>query len=224
MGIIFLILFSLPGFALGIMTHESAHALAALKLGDPTARNMGRISLDPRRHFDALGAILYVVMLMATRGGFAFGWAKPVPINRYNFRDPRRDFMLSSLAGPASNLAQALVWALLLRLYSALVRLPLSLVFSRASDAAQDPVGFMITFGIIINIALAVFNLIPIPPLDGSRVLAWMLPEPVASGMDRLEPYGFMILIAALYFGLFGVVFRAVGAPILLFLLRAMGG
>ena len=242
MDLIISIIFGLPGFALAIMVHEAAHAFAAWKLGDPTAKSMGRISLDPRRHLDPLGVIVYVLMLVSSSGRFAFGWARPVIINRFNFRDPRRDFMLSSLAGPASNLLQAFVWTLLLRLYAAASPLPALLVVQRALSM-QDPIGYMIYraragdigwalaagalaifFGIMINVVLAVFNMIPIPPLDGSRLLAWMLPEELAYRMDRLEPFGLVLVLALMYFGLLGVVFSYVAHPLLGLYLRVAVG
>ncbi|HUT75248.1 MAG TPA: site-2 protease family protein [Armatimonadota bacterium] len=214
MDLLLRIVFGAPAFALAIMAHESAHAFAASKLGDPTARNLGRVSLDPRRHFDPLGAIIYVATMVFSQGQFGFGWAKPVPINPFNFRDRRRDFMLSSLAGPVANLVQAAAWALLLRLYSRFA----------VTTAGFDPFAFMILFGIIINVVLAVFNMIPIPPLDGSRLLAWMLPEDLAYRLDRLEPFGFVIVMALLFFGLFGVVFDLVGSPLLELFLRIAAG
>jgi len=212
MNLLIRIIFGAPGFALAIMIHEAAHALAAYKLGDPTAKNMGRISLNPVRHFDPMGAIIYVALMVLTHGQFAIGWAKPVPINPFNFRDRRRDFMLSSLAGPAANLVQALLWSLALGGYARV----------GGSSAGFDPIGFMILFGILINVFLAVFNLIPIPPLDGSRVLAWMLPERYAYYLDRMERHGFLILLALLFLlpGLWQAWMNAVAYPLMSFFLK----
>jgi Zn-dependent protease len=223
MHLLLSILLGAPPFLLAIMIHESTHALVALKLGDPTARSFGRISLDPRRHFDPIGAVLYVVTMAASGGHFGFGWAKPVPINPYNFRDRRRDFMLSSIAAPASNLAQAVMWALLLRLYASLQHAPPAITVLNAA-VMHDYLGFMMFFGININVVLAVFNLIPIPPLDGSRLLAWMLPEDLAHRLDRLEPFGMIIIFALLFLGLLDVVSRVVAYPLLFFILRLATG
>ncbi len=223
MHLLLSILLGAPPFLLAIMIHESTHALVALKLGDPTARNFGRISLDPRRHFDPIGAVLYVVTMAASGGRFGFGWARPVPINPYNFRDRRRDFMLSSIAAPASNLAQAVIWALLLRLYAFLQHVPPVIMVSNAIGM-QDYLGYVMFFGIMINVVLAVFNMIPIPPLDGSRLLGWMLPEDLAHYMDRLEPFGMIIIFALLFFRVFDVFFAVVASPVLLLFLRLAAG
>ena len=193
MELITRIILGAPGFALAIMLHESSHAFAAFKLGDPTGRNLGRVSLDPRRHLDPIGAIFYVATMVLSGGRFAFGWAKPVLINPFNFRDPRRDFMLSSLAGPAANMIQAFAWALLLRGYLGIGRSAPQLLF--------QPIAFMLLFGIVINVIIGIFNMIPVPPLDGSRLLAWMLPERYAYIIDRIEASGVGMLI------IFGLVF-----------------
>jgi Zn-dependent protease len=223
MDLLIKLIFGAPGFLLAIMIHELSHALAAYKLGDPTARNMGRISLDPRRHIDPIGALFYLVTMVFSRGQFGFGWAKPVIINHYNFRDWRRDFMLSSLAGPAANFLQALVWALLLKVYVVISPAPVGVVIQRSVTGA-DPIGFMIFYGMLINVVLALFNLIPIPPLDGSRVLAWLLPAPYAHYLDRMEPFGILVVFGLLFLGLFQVIFRVAGVPLLDFLLRIAAG
>ena len=210
-------LFGIPGFLLGIMVHESCHALAASKLGDPTARKMGRISLNPLRHFDLLGALFYAFTALAWHRGF--GWAKPVLINPHNFRDYRRDFALSSIAGPASNMVQAFVWAFLLRaFYLAAPSIPNSIAPS---------LSLVIYLGVWINVLLAVFNMIPIPPLDGSRVLAFMLPERYAHVIDRMEHSGIgMVIIFGLLFifpGALSAVLGTVIEPVLTFFLRIAG-
>jgi Zn-dependent protease len=194
------LILGLPGFLPGIILHELSHAVAADRLGDPTAKHRGRITLRPEAHIDPLGAIVYV--LSSLFSPFAFGWAKPVPINPLNFRNPRRDFALSSLAGPVCNLLQIGVWAVLMRL------LRPDLVAGRSIGAAlfvtassTDVLGIILTHALLINAVLCCFNLIPIPPLDGSRVLAYVLPERQAQFLDRLEPIGFYIVIMLLMMG-----------------------
>ena len=187
----------LPAFVPGIVLHELAHALAAEKLGDPTARMSGRITLNPKAHFDPLGALMYILSSLA---GFGFGWAKPVPINPFNFRKPRRDMAISSLAGPVSNLLQLVSWAVLLHLLKSDLagtgNIGMAYITARMNN---DLLGYVLVMGLLVNGALLGFNLLPIPPLDGSRVLAFLLPERYAYVLDRLEPYGFGILLLALW-------------------------
>lgn len=196
---LFALVVGAPIFLFAIVLHEVAHGWVAEKLGDPTARRAGRLTLNPIPHIDPLGAIMFVVSSLM---GFGFGWAKPVPINPYNFRRPRRDMMLTGIAGPLANFLQILGWGALLLLFRA--RVPLS-----------DPQLYLLVvrilwLGVWINGILLVFNLIPVPPLDGSRLLAWLLPEHQAQSLDRLEPFGFIIVLALLYFGVFGAVFGPV--------------
>ena len=176
-----------PTFLIAIILHEASHAWVADRLGDPTGRWAGRISLDPKVHFDPLGGLLFLVSAFS---GIGFGWAKPVPVNPYNFRNRRRDMMLVSLAGPAANLVQLACWAGIFHL------LVLPLIQVRATWA--NLLLMLISFGVLENAVLFCFNLLPIPPLDGSRVLAWILPERDAQTLDRLEPYGFVIVLAFL--------------------------
>jgi len=187
------LIYGLFGFFFGIILHEVAHGWVAYKLGDPTARAMGRLTLNPRVHIDPIGALMFVLV--------GFGWAKPVPMNPYNFRDYRTGMAISSVAGPLCNLAQLMVWALLFRLYLQ--------VYPFMPALGAIPLKFAAT-GALVNGILLVFNLIPIPPLDGSRILAWMLPPREAAFVDRLERYGFIILIVALWLGLFGLIWPAV--------------
>jgi len=186
MDVILRLLLGIPGFALAVVPHELAHAWAANKLGDPTARNQGRISLDPRRHFDPMGALFYVLSMVLA--GVGFGWAKPVPINPWNFRDRRAGMALSSLAGPLSNLIQAVIWGTAIRL----------LAQSGYGYLLGGPLGLVLDLAFMINLVVFVFNMVPIPPLDGSRLLAWMLPEKGAQFLDRMEPYGMAIIFLAL--------------------------
>jgi Zn-dependent protease len=201
------LLLAAPSFVLAIVLHECAHGWVASLRGDPTAKMMGRLTLDPRPHFDPLGAIIYVVSFISSGGRFAIGWAKPVPVNPYNFREPRWDMALTSLAGPAANIAQLLAWAAILRV--------LVMVSPVTSGLFLSLMGRVAFYGVAINAVLMVFNLVPIPPLDGSRVLAWLLPERGAQALDRLEPIGFVILLLFLWSPLWGrVVAPAVGSVI----------
>lgn len=173
--IVFSVIALVPAFVL----HELAHAWTAVRLGDPTPRLQGRLTLNPLKHLDPIGTLLLV-----WRG---FGWAKPVQVNPYNFSNPRRDHAVVAAAGPLSNFLMALLAALVL------VRLPGA---SRASTAAS-----LLAVFFYINVSLFVFNLIPIPPLDGSRILAGLLPQRQADAFDQLERYGWAILMLILAFG-----------------------
>jgi Zn-dependent protease len=210
------IVLGIPAFVPGIVLHEVAHGLVAERLGDPTARLAGRLTLNPKAHFDPLGALMFV---MSSIAGFGFGWAKPVPINPFNFRDPRRDMAISSLAGPVSNILQLGFWAVLLRLVRGDIAATgnINAVYG-IIRYQNDLLGYVIVMGMVINGALTGFNLIPIPPLDGSRVLAFILPERYAYMLDRLEPFGFVILLLALWLGLLEVVWPFIVRGINLFL------
>ena len=181
-----------------VILHECAHGLAAERCGDPTARQAGRITLNPIPHLDPIGSILIpgimILMSLVTGSGFIFGWAKPVPINPYNLNDPKRDMMWVGLAGPATNFAVALFLALVFRLLAISASLGAVILF----------------YGITINLILGFFNLIPIPPLDGSRILTGLLPEKYAYKLSRIEPFGFMILIILFISGLFSFIFTLV--------------
>ncbi|OGC12302.1 hypothetical protein A3K48_07615 [candidate division WOR-1 bacterium RIFOXYA12_FULL_52_29] len=170
-------LIALPILLVTITIHEFAHAFVADKLGDPTPRLAGRLTLNPLSHLDPFG---FLALLLVR-----FGWAKPVPINPYNFRDPKMGSLLVSLAGPLSNFIFAWVLAVILR------NLPL----------ANETAAMMISYAIWINLALAVFNLIPVPPLDGSHILEYFLPPHQYEVMVRLQQYSFMILVGIILFG-----------------------
>lgn len=171
-----------------ITLHEAAHAYAAKYFGDPTAYLLGRMSLNPAKHIDPLGTIVIPVALyLATSGMFVFGYAKPVPIDFAKLRNPKRQMAWVALAGPAANFAMALAWLIASIVLGALdLREPFFVEMARA--------------GILVNILMFAFNLVPIPPLDGGRILTSMLPERLAQRFARIEPYGFFIVLALIYF------------------------
>jgi Zn-dependent protease len=174
-----------------ITVHEVAHGWVAKRLGDPTADRMGRLTLNPLKHIDPIGTVLVPVLLIIT-AGIAIGWAKPVPVTWENLRQPKRDMALVALAGPASNLGMAILWALVMKI---------SIVLPGTTSWVTEPLQYMCQFGILVNVILMVFNLLPIPPLDGGRVATGLLPGPWAWQLNRLEPYGFFIIIALLMTG-----------------------
>ncbi len=200
-----------------IVLHEVAHGWVAEKLGDHTARNMGRLTLNPISHIDLFGTIIMPLLLFyLTNGKMVFGYAKPVPINPYNFKDPKKGMALSSIAGPGINVVMALCFTLILRIIMPALE---GIITKQTWDLIALPVTLMLGYGIIINIVLAVLNLIPIPPLDGSRVVYWILPERQASAYYRLEPYGTLILLALIGFGILGRILTPIIRPILTLLL-----
>jgi Zn-dependent protease len=206
-----------PPFALAIILHEVAHGWIAEKLGDPTARNAGRLTLNPLPHIDLFGTIIMPIMLyIATAGQFIIGSAKPVPINPYNFKKPKRDMALSSLAGPGVNLLMAVSFAMLLRFV-------LPIVGRAVPDSLWEPialpVALMLGSGVFINVALAVLNLIPIPPLDGSRIVYWLLPDKLAALYYRLEPFGMFIILALFVFQVLSAIIWPILITVLYFLL-----
>jgi Zn-dependent protease len=178
---------------LGITVHEVAHGFIARRLGDNTAFMLGRLTLNPLKHVDPMGTILIPGMLLLLQAGFIFGYAKPVPINWKNLRQPKRDMALVAAAGPVANLLMAFGWALLLRLGVMLGDSGLALVYMGVA-------------GISINAILMILNLLPLPPLDGGRVLTGLLPGPMAYKFSRIEPYGFFILIGLLVTGVLGAI------------------
>lgn len=174
---------------LAVTLHEVAHGFSAEKFGDPTARLLGRLTLNPIKHLDPIGTIALLV--------FGFGWARPVPVNAKNLRRPKNDMVWVALAGPLANLMLALFCALLLRV---IVYIAASMPEASQALTMIKPVGLMAAFGLYINVILFLFNLLPIPPLDGGRVLAGVLPERQSQMLRRVEPFG-LLLIVFLIFG-----------------------
>jgi Zn-dependent protease len=211
-----IVVMALP-LVFAIVLHEVAHGWVAEKLGDNTARSMGRLTLNPISHIDLFGTIIMPLMLFVlTNGKIVFGYAKPVPINPYNFKDPKKGMALSSIAGPGINLIMAMMFSLILRV----VIPPFEdMVPKQSWDMIALPITLMLGYGVIINIVLAVLNLIPIPPLDGSRVVYWLLPSRPAAVYYRLEPYGTIILMGLIMLGVLGKIMTPILRPILSLLL-----
>jgi len=185
--------------------HEAAHAWAADKLGDPTARLLGRLTLNPLAHIDWIGTVLFPLIAM-TSGFPLIGWAKPVPVNGNNLKAPRRDFAFVALAGPVSNLVLAAVGAALLMGVDGV-----------GFKTGEVPVAVLSVF-ILTNVLLAVFNMIPLPPLDGGNVLAGILPEPLARLIDLMRPYGFILLYVLMLTGVLTTIMRPIIRAIRLWL------
>lgn len=198
----------LPLFAILIISlsvHEAAHAWTANYLGDPTARQLGRLTLNPLAHIDWIGTVLFPLLAMYSNLPL-LGWAKPVPVNPRNLAAPRRDFALVAAAGPASNLIMAVGTAMALTLVPG---------GDTVLPGTPGLGGFMVT-AVVLNVLLAVFNLIPVPPLDGGNILAGLVPESAARILDGLRQYGFLILYALLLTGVLG----AVASPVQRWILR----
>lgn len=185
-----IIVFAIP-VLLAITLHEAAHGYAARHFGDPTAAALGRITLNPLKHIDLVGTIIIpIVLLILTKGAFAFGYAKPVPVNFAKLQNPKKDMLWVALAGPATNFIQAFIWALL---------------FAVAYKMGLGEANFMMQIarvGITVNLVLCVLNLFFIPPLDGGRILVSLLPYNLAIMLARVERYGFLIVIGLLYVGI----------------------
>ena len=184
------LLCAIPALVLGLTIHEFAHAWTAHKLGDDTAKNQGRVTLDPLAHLDPIGSIF---ILLATFVGFFIGWAKPVPVNSRNFAHPRRDGTLVALAGPVSNLLQVPFWLLGVAIcYYVGARFDL---VEGQGGATFELIARALRYGVIVNISLAAFNMIPIPPLDGHWILGALAGPPVEEFFDSIRPYSFVILL-----------------------------
>jgi Zn-dependent protease len=175
-----------PPFLFALTVHEFAHGYLAYHFGDPTAKQLGRLTMNPLKHLDPLGVIAFFIMKI--------GWAKPVPVNAGYFKDPARQLLLVSLAGPGANLLTAVASGILAKIFLQLGFLLPAFLF--------QPLLHMLVAGVWINIMLAVFNLVPIPPLDGSKILLGLLPPEGARYFAKLEPVGFIILLALFYTGI----------------------
>lgn len=187
---------ALPVLA-AIILHEIAHGLVAYRLGDDTAASRGRLTLNPLPHIDPVGTILLPLFLLFVHAPFLFGYARPVPVNFANLRRPKRDMVLVAAAGPLTNIALAVVSATLFK-WILHLQLPANAAWTAPLIAVLTPIAFMAQNSVLINVALAVFNMVPILPLDGGRVLAGLLPRAQAIAYARLEPLGFVIVMALL--------------------------
>ena len=186
-----------------LSVHEAAHAWAADRLGDPTARLLGRLTLNPLAHIDWIGTVLFP--LIAIVSGFPLiGWAKPVPVNWGHLRAPRRDFALVALAGPVSNVLLAVAGAVVLQ--------GIRIGEAPGAFAPLSLSVLLVAQFIQLNLFLAVFNMLPVPPLDGGNVLAGLVPEGVARLIDRIRPFGILILYAQMFSGVLSVLYRPISA------------
>lgn len=182
-----------PPLLLALTFHEFSHGFVAFSLGDPTAKNAGRLTMNPLRHLDPIGTIAFFFI--------KFGWAKPVPVNPLNFKNPRKDMLWVALAGPISNLFLAITSAILIKavlfIYSVVPN-------SQLMAAILVPFAHMLIASVWINLVLAIFNFLPIPPLDGSRILSGLLPEDMARFYASIDKYGFIIILLLAFSGILG--------------------
>ncbi|MBI4446735.1 MAG: site-2 protease family protein [Acidobacteria bacterium] len=198
------LLINLVVLLLSLSIHESAHAWAADLCGDYTARLMGRVSLNPLVHIDPIGTVLFP-LVSAVTGVPLFGWAKPVPVNTTKLKNPKRDHLLIAAAGPGSNILAAVVFLIGLKIILSFFAIQVL-----TNHAVVYPLYLICSGGLAINLVLAVFNLIPIPPLDGSWILSGLLPDQVSGLMDFIRPYSFLLLMLLLWSGFLGLLLRPV--------------
>lgn len=184
-----------PPLLLALTLHEYAHGYVAYRLGDPTARDAGRLTLNPLSHLDPIGTIAFFFI--------KFGWAKPVPVNPYYFKNPRKDMLWVALAGPITNLLLAVASALLLK---ATIGTATLIPYSTLLEAILVPLYNMLVASVWINLVLCIFNFLPIPPLDGGRILTGLLPEDLARTYASFERYGFIVILLLAFSGVLGTV------------------
>lgn len=205
-----------PLFLVAIMAHEVSHGYVALREGDPTAKYMGRLSFNPIVHFDPMGLLFFIFSFMV---GFGFGWAKPVPINPLNFKNYRNGIIKVSLAGVGANFVLIVIAVIMMKLLivAGFLHFEGGNFFGESSHGAQYYTSHLLMLFIYLNAALIAFNLIPVPPLDGSKVLMMLLPRESAMALARMERYGFLILIFLLYIGVFRIIYTLVVGVIMFF-------
>lgn len=180
-----------------LSVHESAHAWMADKLGDPTGKRLNRITLNPIRHIDLFGTLIIPAFLIIVNSPFVFGWAKPVPVNPFNFKDPYKGIAFTSLSGPASNFLISIISFIIFKIF---------LVLSKPG-VYSEPVAIILISMIVINLLLGFFNLIPLPPLDGAGVLSGFFPESLGKIIDKIQPFSLIILVLILSTGIFSKFF-----------------
>ena len=195
---------------ISVVVHEVAHGMAALWCGDQTAKLQGRLTLNPIHHIDPLGSIFLPLLLVVNGSPFLFGWAKPVPVNTQQLNHPINDMLKVAIAGPLSNITLAVLCSVIVKL----------LIVVSPTTIRQFPwVIELLTYGVIINIVLAVFNMIPIPPMDGSRVLYRFLSVTGRSWLDKMEPYGLLIIILLSFLNFFSIILQVFSMPLIHLLL-----